>query len=112
MIDTCQANTMYSKITSPHVLATGSSAKSENSYSVRLYLAFNPHHEAEARSTKQHHTDADVGVAVIDRFTHFVLNFLEGVNQTSTATMKELVRATCRRRSEEVVAYPTGPPPV
>lgn len=35
MIDTCQANTMYSKIYSPNVLATGSSPKGENSYSVR-----------------------------------------------------------------------------
>lgn len=35
MIDTCQANTMYSKFYSPGVLATGSSGKDENSYSVR-----------------------------------------------------------------------------
>lgn len=34
MIDTCQANTMYSKFYSPGVLATGSSGKDENSYSV------------------------------------------------------------------------------
>ena len=36
MIDTCQANSMYSKIYSPNVLATGSSKLGENSYSVRL----------------------------------------------------------------------------
>ena len=35
MVDTCQANTMYSKIYSPNVLATGSSELGENSYSVR-----------------------------------------------------------------------------
>lgn len=34
MIDTCQANTMYSKFYSPNILATGSSEKDENSYSV------------------------------------------------------------------------------
>ena len=34
MIDTCQANTMYSKFYSPNVLATGSSVLGENSYSV------------------------------------------------------------------------------
>ena len=34
MIDTCQANTMYSKFYSPNVLATGSSFEGENSYSV------------------------------------------------------------------------------
>lgn len=35
MIDTCQANTMYSKFYSPNILATGSSELGENSYSVR-----------------------------------------------------------------------------
>ncbi len=70
MIDTCQANTMYSRFHSPNILATGSSSKGENSYS--------------------HHADNDIGVAVIDRFTHTVLNYLEGINKTSTATMQDL----------------------
>lgn len=34
MIDTCQANTMYSKLYSPNILATGSSELYESSYSV------------------------------------------------------------------------------
>lgn len=34
MFDTCQANTMYSKVYSPNVLATGSSKLGEPSYSV------------------------------------------------------------------------------
>jgi len=70
MIDTCQANTMYSKIYSPNVLATGSSAKDQNSYS--------------------HHSDMDLGVAVIDRFTNHVLNFMEHINKTSPTTMQDL----------------------
>ncbi|KAF9500617.1 hypothetical protein BDN71DRAFT_1440030 [Pleurotus eryngii] len=70
MIDTCQANTMYSKFYSPNVLATGSSVLGENSYS--------------------HENDYDIGVAVIDRYTHYVLNFLEGVNKTSQITMQDL----------------------
>lgn len=70
MIDTCQANTMYSKFYSPNILATGSSAKGENSYS--------------------HHSDPDLGVAVIDRYTHVILNFLEGINKTSTLTLQDL----------------------
>jgi GPI-anchor transamidase subunit K len=37
MIDTCQANTMYSKLYSPNVLATGSSELDESSYSVSLF---------------------------------------------------------------------------
>ncbi|CCA67310.1 probable GPI8-GPI-anchor transamidase [Serendipita indica DSM 11827] len=70
MIDTCQANTMYSKFYSPNILATGSSEIGESSYS---YV-----------------NDADIGVAVIDRYTHLVLSFLEGINKTSQATMQEL----------------------
>lgn len=34
MIDTCQANTMYSRINSPNIIASGCSEKGENSYSV------------------------------------------------------------------------------
>jgi len=70
MIDTCQANTMYSKLYSPNILATGSSEVSENSYS--------------------HENDEDIGVAVIDSFTHHVLQYLEGVNKTTRATMDDL----------------------
>lgn len=57
MIDTCQANTMYRHMYSPGVVATGSSEEDESSYS--------------------HHADNDVGVAVIDRWTYYVLDFLE-----------------------------------
>lgn len=57
MIDTCQANTMYSKLYSPNIIATGSSELDQSSYS--------------------HHADNDVGVAVIDRFTYYNLEFLE-----------------------------------
>jgi phosphatidylinositol glycan class K len=57
MIDTCQANTMYSRIYSPNIIATGSSELDQSSYS--------------------HHADNDVGVAVIDRYTYYNLEFLE-----------------------------------
>lgn len=57
MIDTCQANTMYTNIYSPNIIATGSSALDQSSYS--------------------HHADSDVGVAVIDRWTYYILEFLE-----------------------------------
>ena len=36
MIDTCQANTMFSKFYSPNIFATGSSEMGENSYSVSV----------------------------------------------------------------------------
>ncbi|KIO26053.1 hypothetical protein M407DRAFT_8038 [Tulasnella calospora MUT 4182] len=70
MIDTCQANTMYSKLYSPNILATGSSKLAESSYS--------------------HENDDDIGVAVIDSYTHHVLSYLESVNKTSKATMQDL----------------------
>jgi phosphatidylinositol glycan class K len=71
MIDTCQANTMYSKLYSPNILATGSSGLGENSYS--------------------HANDNDIGVAVIDAFTHYVLEFMEKINKTSQVSMQELL---------------------
>jgi phosphatidylinositol glycan class K len=72
MIDTCQANTMYSKFYSPNILATGSSEIDQSSYS--------------------HHADNDVGVAVIDRYTYYNLEFLETqvTSPTSKLTMGEL----------------------
>ncbi len=73
MVDTCQANTLYTRIYSPNVLATGSSAKGQNSYS--------------------HGADDDLGVAMIDRFTNFVLEWMEDKNKTSDATMQDLFAA-------------------
>lgn len=72
MIDTCQANTMYSRLYSPNIIATGSSELDESSYS--------------------HHADNDVGVAVIDRYTYYNLEFLETQVQdmSSRKTMGEL----------------------
>src|SRR5690349_8351723 len=72
MIDTCQANTMYSKLYSPNIIATGSSKLDQSSYS--------------------HHADQDVGVAVIDRFTYYNLEFLESQVQdmSSKKTVGEL----------------------
>jgi len=72
MIDTCQANTMYSKFYSPNILATGSSEIDQSSYS--------------------HHADNDVGVAVIDRYTYYNLDFLETQvrEPTSKLTMGDL----------------------
>ncbi|KAF3044283.1 glycosylphosphatidylinositol anchor biosynthesis [Didymella heteroderae] len=72
MIDTCQANTMYSKFYSPNILATGSSEIDQSSYS--------------------HHADQDVGVAVIDRYTYYNLEFLETQvrDPTSKLTMGDL----------------------
>ncbi|KAL8750310.1 MAG: hypothetical protein Q9184_006467 [Pyrenodesmia sp. 2 TL-2023] len=70
MIDTCQANTLYSKFYSPNIIATGSSEIDQSSYS--------------------HHADNDVGVAVIDRWTYYNLEFLEGVQVGGKQTLGDL----------------------
>jgi glycosylphosphatidylinositol transamidase (GPIT) subunit GPI8 len=68
MIDTCQANTMYTGFYTPNIIATGSSAKDQSSYS--------------------HHADQDVGVAVIDRWTYYNLEFLESRLNSTTADVR------------------------
>ena len=72
MIDTCQANTLYKHFYSPNIIATGSSEIDQSSYS--------------------HHADNDVGVAVIDRWTYYNLDFLEKevVSPTSKLTLGDL----------------------
>ncbi|CCE64355.1 hypothetical protein TPHA_0H01490 [Tetrapisispora phaffii CBS 4417] len=70
MVDTCQANTMFSKFYSPNILAIGSSELDESSYS--------------------HHSDVELGVAVIDRFTYYTLEFLEQIDKSSTLTLEDL----------------------
>ncbi|KIW80665.1 hypothetical protein Z517_07281 [Fonsecaea pedrosoi CBS 271.37] len=72
MIDTCQANTLYRQFYAEGIIATGSSEEDESSYS--------------------HHADNDVGVAVIDRWTYYVLEFLETqvTGPTSDKTLGDL----------------------
>lgn len=70
MIDTCQANTMFKHFYSPNILSVGSSEIDESSYS--------------------HHSDMDIGVAVIDRFTYYTLEFLEKIKKNSKITMDKL----------------------
>ncbi|KMU82591.1 GPI-anchor transamidase [Coccidioides immitis H538.4] len=74
MIDTCQANTMFTHFYSPNIIATGSSALDQSSYS--------------------HHADSDVGVAVIDRWTYYILEFLETqvTSPSSKLTLGDLFR--------------------
>jgi len=72
VVDTCQATTLYQHFRSPNVLAVGSSSLAQNSYS--------------------HHTDYRLGVAMIDRFTYYVLDFFEQkrVGYDSKNSLKQL----------------------
>jgi len=70
MVDTCQANTLFKQFYSPNILSIGSSGFGENSYS--------------------HHSDNFLGLAVIDRFTYYTLEFFENVRPESNATIHDL----------------------
>ena len=65
---------MYQKIYSPNVLAAASSKVGEDSLS--------------------HHDDATLGVPVIDRWTHNILQFLETVQPESRKTMQNFFDQT------------------
>ncbi len=70
MIDTCQANSMFSRIYSPNIVSTGSSMVGESSYS--------------------HHMDGEIGVHVIDRYTYYNLETLETMDMSSNNTLQDL----------------------
>lgn len=74
MVDTCQAYSMTQKLYSPNILAVGSSLVGEDSLS--------------------HHEDPAIGVHVIDRYTYYVLQFLENVRPDSKSTMQDLFSHT------------------
>ncbi|KAL9988391.1 hypothetical protein ACROYT_G002829 [Oculina patagonica] len=74
IVDTCQAYSMTQKLYSPNILGVGSSLVGEDSLS--------------------HHEDPAIGVHVIDRYTYYVLQFLEGVTPNSKATVGELFKYT------------------
>lgn len=73
IVDTCQANSMYSKIYSPNVIAVGSSKVGQNSYS--------------------HQNSPDLGIALIDRFTSHLLSYLSAISKTSDKTLMDLFRS-------------------
>jgi phosphatidylinositol glycan class K len=86
-VDTCQANSLYSKFYSPNVISTGSSEIGENSYSV----SGGPSVYRQTCTHTQHHNDMDIGVAVIDSYTHHVLQYLETIQKDSKQTLQDLV---------------------
>lgn len=73
IVDTCQAASMYQKLYSPNVIATGSSLVGEDSLS--------------------HHVDRSIGVYIIDRYTYYVLEFLERVTPGSNHTLQEFLES-------------------
>ena len=62
----------------------------------------------------QHHEDPAIGVHVIDRYTYYVLQFLEGITPHSKNTIGELVSgsssAECYCFSDAYMESHTAPP--
>jgi glycosylphosphatidylinositol transamidase (GPIT) subunit GPI8 len=71
IIDTCQASTMYERFRSPNIMGISSSMRGESSYS--------------------YHVDDEIGVAVIDRFTYALLNFLKDLGPHSNKTVGDFM---------------------
>jgi phosphatidylinositol glycan class K len=74
VVDTCQAESMSLKLTSPNIIGMGSSKVGQDSLS--------------------HHGDSSIGVYVIDRFTFYALTFLEKLTPQTAAntSLKEFFR--------------------
>ncbi|CAK8674846.1 unnamed protein product [Clavelina lepadiformis] len=70
IIDTCQAVSMYGKFYSPNIMSIASSQIGEDSLS--------------------HHVDPTIGVYIIDRYTYYLLEFLESTRPGSRKTMAQL----------------------
>ena len=70
--DTCQAFTLFDKITTPNVYALGTSLRGENAYA--------------------HHSDNDLGLSVIERWTHaFLQNYHRRPEHPQTTTLHDLM---------------------
>ncbi|KAG8507894.1 GPI-anchor transamidase, partial [Galemys pyrenaicus] len=71
IIDTCQGASMYERFYSPNIMALASSQVGEDSLS--------------------HQPDPAIGVHLMDRYTYYVLEFLEEINPASQTNMNDLV---------------------
>lgn len=74
LADTCQAASLYEKCYSPNILAAASARVGEDSLS--------------------HHDDPTLGVPVIDRWTYYILQYLDGVKADSQKTMQNFFDKT------------------
>lgn len=74
IVDTCQAESMSLDLYSPNIIGIGSSKIGEDSLS--------------------HHGDSAIGVYIIDRYTYYLLNFLEAIDpeKASNRTLNEFFK--------------------
>ncbi|KAG1693176.1 GPI-anchor transamidase [Nymphon striatum] len=88
IIDTCQAESMILKFYSPNIIGVGSSKIGEDSLS--------------------HHGDPSIGVYVVDRYTFYLLDFLQGVSANSKRTLAEFLKICPRDLCLSTVAVRTN----
>ncbi|KAM7400210.1 hypothetical protein PAMA_004755 [Pampus argenteus] len=72
IIDTCQGASMYERFYSPNLMALASSQVGEDSLS--------------------HQPDLAIGVHLMDRYTFYLLEFLEDIHPASKTNMKDLFK--------------------
>ncbi|XP_064416387.1 GPI-anchor transamidase isoform X2 [Latimeria chalumnae] len=76
IIDTCQGASMYERFYSPNVMSLASSQVGEDSLS--------------------HQPDLGIGVHLMDRYTYYLLEFLEDIHPASQANMNDLFQVCPR----------------
>ena len=82
VVDTCQAGTMFKRFNGlRNIIAVASSMKDENSYA--------------------HGTRNDIGLAVSDRFTRFLYEYLKSEN-AEEITLREVFAKSAVTANEEV----------
>lgn len=72
--DTCQAFTLFDKVKTPNVYALGTSLRGENAYA--------------------HHSDIEIGLSVIERWTHgFLTQYRKQTSHPPSTTLQDLMVA-------------------
>lgn len=102
MVETCQASTMFAQVKSPNVFMLAASKKggltSRSRFVVLSHIqtcflgcvSTNQRNDsacAAGENSYSHHSDMQVGVSVIDRFTYYTQQFFSDINLDSDVTM-------------------------
>ncbi|EMP33219.1 GPI-anchor transamidase [Chelonia mydas] len=91
IIDTCQGASMYERFYSPNIMALASSQVGEDSLSV---FAMEP--SKYVYFVFKHQPDLGIGVHLMDRYTFYVLEFLEEIHPASQTNMNDLFQVCPR----------------
>ncbi|XP_061549498.1 GPI-anchor transamidase isoform X1 [Phycodurus eques] len=87
IIDTCQGASMYERFYSPNIIAIASSQVGEDSLS--------------------HQPDSAIGVHLMDRFTFYLLGFLEDIHPASKTNMNDMFKVCPKSQCVSTVGHRT-----